>query len=60
LRGKWKEKVTIKKENQTMRMKEKIMINNNTNTTKENLKKYSLGTNKVQAIRIIIWSQMNK
>jgi hypothetical protein len=60
LRGKWKEKVTIKKENQTMRMKEKIMINNNTDTTKENLKKYSLGTNKVQAIRIIIWSQMNK
>jgi hypothetical protein len=60
LRGKWKEKVTIKKENQTMRMKEKIMINNNTDTTKENRKKYSLGTNKVQAIRIIIWSQMNK
>jgi hypothetical protein len=60
LRGKLKEKVTIKKENQTMRMKEKIMINNNTDTTKENLKKYSLGTNKVQAIRIIIWSQMNK
>jgi hypothetical protein len=60
MREKWKEKVTIKKENQTMRMKEKIMINNNTDTTKENLKKYSLGTNKVQAIRIIIWSQMNK
>ena len=60
MREKWKEKVTIKKENQTMRMKEKIMMNNNTDTTKENLKKYSLGTNKVQAIRIIIWSQMNK
>lgn len=60
MREKWKEKVTIKKENQTMRMKEKITINNNTDTTRENLKKYSLGTNKVQAIRIIIWSQMNK
>jgi hypothetical protein len=60
MREKWKEKVTIKKENQTMRMKEKITTNNNTDTTKENLKKYSLGTNKVQAIRIIIWSQMNK
>jgi len=60
MREKWKEKVTIKKENQTMRMKEKITINNNTDTTKENLKKYSLGTNKVLAIRIIIWSQMNK
>jgi hypothetical protein len=60
MREKWKEKVTIKKENQTMRMKEKITTNNNTDTTKENLKKYSLGTNKVQVIRIIIWSQMNK
>jgi len=60
MREKWKEKVTIKKENQTMRMKEKITTNNNTDTTRENLKKYSLGTNKVQAIRIIIWSQMNK
>jgi hypothetical protein len=60
MREKWKEKVTIKKENQTMRMKEKITISNNTDTTRENLKKYSLGTNKVQAIRIIIWSQMNK
>jgi hypothetical protein len=43
-----------------MRMKEKITTNNNTDTTRENPKKYSLGTNKVQAIRIIIWSQMNK
>jgi hypothetical protein len=60
MREKWKEKGTIKKENQTMRMKEKITTNNNTDTTKENLKKYSLGTNKVQVIRIIIWSQMNK
>jgi len=60
MREKWKEKVTIKKENQTMRMKEKITTNNNTDTTRENPKKYSLGTNKVQAIRIIIWSQMNK
>jgi len=60
MREKWKEKVTIKKENQTMKMKEKITTNNNTDTTRENLKKYSLGTNKVQAIRIIIWSQMNK
>ena len=32
MREKWKEKVTIKKENQTMRMKEKITINNNTDT----------------------------
>ena len=60
MREKWKEKVTIKKENQTMKMKEKITTNNNTDTTRENLKKYSLGTNKVLAIRIIIWSQMNK
>ena len=55
-----KKKVTIKRENQTMRMKEKIMINNNTDTTKENLKKYSLGISKVRSIRIITWNLMNK
>ncbi|MFN9904121.1 MAG: hypothetical protein ACK55Z_36155, partial [bacterium] len=54
-----KKKVTIKRENQTMRMMEKSSINN-IDSTRENLKKYSLGISKVRSIRIITWNLMNK
>jgi hypothetical protein len=54
-----KEKATIKKESQTMMMKEKSMINSNIDI-RENLKKCSLETNKVLVIKITIWSLKNK
>ena len=54
-----KKKVTIKRENQTMRMMEKSSINN-IDSLRENLKKYSLGISKVRSIRIITWNLMNK
>jgi hypothetical protein len=54
-----KEKATIKKESQTLMMKEKSMINSNIDI-RENLKKCSLETNKVLVIKITIWSLKNK
>lgn len=50
-----KVKVITKKVNQTMKMKEKNMIYNNTDNTKKNLKKCNLEISKVQ--EIIIWNQ---